>query len=182
MKCTSCKEGTLIPCFLEGLFRAHTCSTCGGDWILIEDYVSWKEHNPDLKMSGNVNFEIDDTKTALLCPISGSIMQKFRLTHDSDRRIDYSPSVGGVWLDKGEWEFLKQENLAGSLNTILTLHWQKSIREDNAKATFEDLYQSKFGDESYAKVKEVREWLNKQPEKSDLRAYILAENPYSAER
>ncbi len=46
MKCTSCKQGELDPSFIEGQFRAHTCSNCGGNWVLIEDYVAWKERNP----------------------------------------------------------------------------------------------------------------------------------------
>jgi Zn-finger nucleic acid-binding protein len=182
MKCTSCNQGELSPCFLEGQFRAHTCDSCGGNWILIEDYVTWKEHNPEFELSDKANFEVDDTKNALLCPVTGRIMQKFRIAHDCDHRLDYSASVGGVWLDNGEWDYLKQQNLAGSLNAILTAHWQKSIREDNAKATFSELYQSKFGEESYTKAREIRTWLAGHPNKADLRAYLLAEDPYSAER
>lgn len=182
MKCTSCKEGVLSPSFLEGLFRAHTCTVCGGNWVLIEDYVAWKERHPEHTFSEKADFEIEETKNAMLCPMTGSIMQKFRLTHDSDRRLDYSPSVGGVWLDKGEWEYLKQEQLAGSLNSIFTAHWQKSIRDDSAKNTLSELYRERFGEESYTKAQEMREWLNAHPRKADIRAYILAEDPYSAER
>ena len=90
--------------------------------------------------------------------------------------------VGGVWLDKGEWELLKSENLAGSLNAVLTAHWQRNIRINSTKENFAEIYQDKFGQETYKKVKELREWLYQQPNKADLRAYILAEDPYSAEK
>ncbi|WP_064608261.1 TFIIB-type zinc ribbon-containing protein [Photobacterium sp. J15] len=182
MKCTGCKVGALAPSFIDGLFRAHTCTHCGGNWILIEDYVSWKENNPEYVFSDDIACEAVDTETALLCPQSGKIMRKFRITSDTTHRLDYSAAVGGVWLDKGEWELMKKDGLAGSLNAVLTAQWQKNIRMNNAKDNFAELYKEKFGQESYNKVREVREWLNAQPNKADLRAYLLAEDPYSAER
>jgi hypothetical protein len=44
------------------------------------------------------------------------------------------------------------------------------------------IYHEKFGDDLYAKIKEMRRWLNTQPHKTDLRAYLMAEDPYSAKR
>jgi len=73
MKCTSCKNGELTPSFIDGQFRAHTCSNCGGNWILIEDYVTWKERNPQFSFDESVLCEIEDSKTALLCPATGTI-------------------------------------------------------------------------------------------------------------
>lgn len=182
MKCTSCKQGELTPSFIDGQFRAHTCSNCNGNWILIEDYVAWKERNPHFSFDENLSYEVDETKQAMLCPVSGTIMRKFRLSTTSEHRIDYSAVVGGVWLDKGEWELLKNEGLAGSLNAVLTANWQRNIRIDSTKDNFSAIYQDKFGQASYEKVKAMREWLYAQPNKADLRAYLLAEDPYSAEK
>ncbi|QUM79793.1 zf-TFIIB domain-containing protein [Moritella sp. 5] len=185
MNCTSCKNGALFPSFIEGLFRAHTCSSCGGNWILIEDYVSWKERNIDYQFSDDISIEeseIPDSKQALLCPASGSIMRKFRISSTNEHKLDYSAVVGGIWLDKGEWEWLKSEGLAGCLNAVVTQHWQKKIREKSAKDNFSDIYDAKFGHEVYSKIKQMREWLLVQDQKSDLRAYLLAEDPYSAEK
>ena len=182
MKGTSCKNGVLTPSFIDGQFRAHTCSNCGGNWILIEDYVSWKECNPQFSFDESVKCEVDDTKTAILCPVTGTIMRKLRISSSTSHRLDYSVSVGGVWLDKGEWELLKEKGLAGSLNAVLTAHWQQNIRMSSAKDNFAEIYKNKFGQESYTKVKELREWLYNQPNKADLRSYILAEDPYSAKK
>ncbi len=91
MKCPGCKGNNLVSSFLEGLFRAHTCRDCGGNWFLIEDYVVWKERNPEFIFSTDASFESEDTKSALLCPVTGRIMQKYRVVHDSDHRLDYSP-------------------------------------------------------------------------------------------
>lgn len=182
MKCTSCKVGYLAPRIMDDLFRAHTCTECGGNWILIEDYVVWKENNPDFNVADDITCEAVDTETALLCPQSGKIMRKFRITSKRPHRLDYSAFVGGVWLDKGEWDLIKQDGLAGSLNAVLSVQWQKNIRIDTAKVNFTSLYTDKFGEESYSKLKEIRQWLDDHPNKADLRAYLLAEDPYSAER
>jgi hypothetical protein len=44
------------------------------------------------------------------------------------------------------------------------------------------VYHKKFADGLYAKIKEMRRWLNTQPHKADLGAYLMAEDPYSAKR
>ena len=182
MLCTSCKSGKLNPSYIDSLFRAHTCDNCGGNWILIEDYVSWKERNPDQEFTTVEVEDVQDSGKALLCPVSGAIMRKLRINKDSAHKLDYSARVGGVWLDKGEWELLKQEGLAGSLNAILTEQWQTKIKDQKAEATFEALYREKFGDEDYEKVKQLRSWLTDNPNKADLRAYLLADDPYSAKK
>lgn len=184
MNCTSCNEGVLIAGLIEGQFRAHQCATCHGHWILIEDFVTWKEENPKHQFSDDVSLahNLNGTKKALLCPQTGTIMRKFRISGSNEHRIDYSSNVGGLWLEQGEWELLKSENIANSLNSIVTKNWQKKIREQNSKENFDNIYNNKFGQETYQKVKEFRDWLETQEHKSDLRAYLFAEDPYSAEK
>lgn len=123
MDCTKCKTGALQPSFLDGLFRAHTCSDCGGNWILVEDFVAWKEQNSEFQFAAEhtVSEDTEDTKKALLCPATGTIMRKFKITASTAHRVDYSAPVGGIWLDKGEWDLLKSEGVAGALNNVVTL-------------------------------------------------------------
>jgi hypothetical protein len=56
------------------------------------------------------------------------------------------------------------------------------MRETSAKDSFVNIYHEKFGADVYAKIKEMRRWLNTQPHKADLRAYLMADYPYSAKR
>ncbi|MEP1447558.1 MAG: zf-TFIIB domain-containing protein [Paraglaciecola sp.] len=185
MNCTACNEGTLNPSFIDGLFRAHTCSNCGGDWILIEDYAAWRERHSDYEFAKNIQFEEEqalDNKHAILCPVTHTIMRKFKISAHNSHRLDYSSRIGGLWLDKGEWELLSREGLAGSLNALVTDAWQRKIREDSAKEHFSDIYSDRFGDDVYNKIKDIRAWLQSQPHKADLRAYLMAEDPYSAKR
>ena len=94
--------------------------------------------------------------------------------------MDYSAPVGGVWLDSGEWELLKQEGLAGSLNRILTAVWQRNIQLKKTQNNLAEVYKNKFGETAYQQVKDFRQWLERQPNKTDLKAYINADDPYSA--
>lgn len=184
MKCPSCKVGELEPAFIDELFRSHKCDHCHGDWILIEDFVAWKERHPEVSLQPDLDCEEapQDSKKAMLCPLSGTIMRRFKFSAASEHRIDYSAAMGAVWLDKGEWQLLKKEGLAGSLNAIVTQAWQRNLSLETTAKNLSAVYQSKFGDQTYSKVKEIREWLQSQPNKSDLRAYLLSEDPYSTIR
>ena len=147
--------------------------------------MAWKERNPNYEFASSISFEeieAEDSKRALFCPVSGVMMRKFKLSASNDHRIDYSSAVGGIWLDKGEWDLLKAEGLAGSLNSVVTQHWQNNLKAQTAKDSFNDIYTDKFGKENYAKVKAFREWLESQNDKADLRAYVVAQNPYSASK
>ncbi|WP_241566335.1 zf-TFIIB domain-containing protein [Pseudoalteromonas sp. R3] len=137
MKCTSCGVGQLRPGFIEGLFRAHSCDHCQGDWILIEDYVAWKERNPDYQFAEHIEFgeDVQDSKRALLCPVSGTLMRKFRISATSAHRVDYSVATGGLWLDKGEWQLLKAEGLAGALNQLVTSNGNSKFAKTPASKT-----------------------------------------------
>ena len=64
----------------------------------------------------------------------------------------------------------------------MTNVWQRKIRETSAKDSFVNIHHEKFGADVYAKIKEMRRWLNTQPHKADLRAYLMADYPYSAKR
>ncbi len=152
--------------------------------------MAWKDEHPefDFEAVGELSLDdfnpdnIEDSKRALICPKSGTIMRKFRISAASSHKLDYSAAVGGLWLDNGEWELLKQEGLAGHLNAIFTQAWQNKVRQDNSMGNFGDIYQDKFGQQTYQKVKEFRDWLGAQPNRAELRAYLAATDPYSAEK
>ena len=184
MKCTSCKQGRLEPGYIDTLFSAYTCDKCGGNWIYLVDYLSWQQNAEDFDVSGlpTVAIEAEDTQQALLCPVTGSLMLKYRICHDSNHRLDLSPAVNGIWLDRGEWQLLKNRGLATSLNKIFTAPWQKQVRDDSAKATFEGLYDDKFSEQGHAKLKTLRDWLADQNQRAAMIAYLAAVDPYSANK
>ncbi|MFT5611914.1 MAG: Zn-finger nucleic acid-binding protein [Arenicella sp.] len=56
----------------------------------------------------------------MVCPVSGRLMTKYRISKDIDHRLDLSPTASVIWMDKGEWGLLKEKGLAGKLNQIFT--------------------------------------------------------------
>ena len=188
MKCTSCKTGDLQPGYLDDLFPAHNCNHCGGSYVMLDDYLKWLEYakpqdlNDPLVSVEAVADEAEDTKRAMLCPVYGTIMLKYRISKDSSHRIDINPATNGIWIDKGEWALIKAQGLAGSLNKIFTVPWQKEIKEQNAKDVLENKYLEQFGEQDYNQVKQMRQWLDKHPQRNLLVAYLAAKEPYSAIR
>jgi len=179
MKCTSCNQGALNPAYLENLFPCHTCSNCGGNLVMLSDYLRWAKDNKDTEfVSDNTKaVEADETGKAMICPKTGKLMTKYRISKDSDHRLDLSPLISAIWLDKGEWELLKQSGLAGCLNNIFTDHWQREIHSDQAADVLTALYERKFGDD-YQLIKDFRAMLNKMESRSEVIAYLIADDPY----
>ena len=178
--CPSCHQGSLQYDRLDGRLLCQTCNHCGGHWILLTDYLRWQAEAPLQPVDGApATVEAEDSKQALICPVSGKLMLKYRISSNSSHRLDLSPAVNAVWLDPGEWQLLKQEGLAARLNSIFTDPWQRQIREQSARETFTVLYRRQFGEEAYQQLKTFREWLDTQEKRSEMLAYLIADNPYS---
>jgi len=188
MHCTSCKTGELIPSKIEANFKAHTCNNCNGHWIHLDDYFGWqKKQTPMQAVVDDINVEVDtidadETKQAMLCPESSAIMTKFHIFSDIEHKLDWSEK--GIWLDKGEWELLKEKGVADKLNQIFTDEYQKNIREEKARNTFEQKYLKQFGEENYSRLKFVRSWLHDQTDedRTMMMAFLLTADPYSANK
>lgn len=183
LTCPSCKAGKLIPSFIDELFRCHTCSGCGGNWIYLADYLHWLGRDKSEPNSIEPLVEKDeyDTKNAMVCPVTGQIMLKYRISNESSHRLDLSPSISAIWLDKNEWELIKKEGLSHQLNKIFTEPWQRKVKSDQTKETLEAMYYEEFGEIDYAKLKEIRIWLSEHDKKQNMLAYLLAKNPYSTQ-
>lgn len=190
MKCTCCKTGELQLAKLEENFPCYTCNSCGGHWIHLDDYFKWQEQQPAMTaVVDEINVEVDaidgeliDSTDALLCPESGAIMTKYRITSDTEHKIDWSEK--GIWLDKGEWESMKEKGVADKLNQIFSEQWQSRIQKRRQRNTIDARYTQQFGEESYSRLRLVRSWLEEQSEENRMLmlAYLFAKDPYSKEK
>ncbi|MDE1460405.1 zf-TFIIB domain-containing protein [Spartinivicinus poritis] len=181
MKCTSCKKGVLTPTRLDKQIPCMTCNSCKGNWLYLEDYLSWKEKNPEAKFKNiKTNIKPRATTSALLCPKTSIIMSRFRISSKYEYKINLSPTINGIWLEKDVWELLKKEGLADKLNQIFTDPWQRKIKKEMSKAMFENMYQQQFGEDDYEEIKKIKAWLSKHPKKIHLIGYLHSDNPYSA--
>ena len=188
MKCTSCGIGELVPAYLDNLFPCSSCTHCGGNLIFLADYLRWMENNTDLaKLNVNSASDADsdeatvvaeETSKAMLCPKTSTLMLKYKITKDSEHKLDLSPSINAIWLDKGEWQLLVSKGLAGKLNEIFTDNWQRKIREAKTADTMEAMYEREFGD-SYTEIKAFRELIHTMKNKPEVIAYLVSDDPYS---
>lgn len=181
MKCPVCKTTELQPISLEQKLLASTCENCGGRWVSSTDYWGWLEQQDSTSSEepfAEVVFEVNDTVAAKLCPDCGHILIKYKVGHGLNFFLDHCNSCNGVWLDPNEWEVLKSRNLHDELHRIFTTSWQKQIREEEIRGKFEKLYEEKFGEQDYAEIKRIREWLEQHPQRSSLLAYLIEEDPY----
>ncbi|MFK8018450.1 MAG: hypothetical protein AB8B86_01660 [Pseudomonadales bacterium] len=185
MKCTSCKQGELAPAHIDNMLPSNTCTQCGGSLIFLKDYLRWRDLHGDVEGSvaakqGNTETdEADESRRALICPVSGKLMLKFRISKETDRKIDLSPSINAIWLDKGEWALLKTNGVANHLNEVFTHTWQRKVREANSRDTLDAMYAEDFG-EHYGAVKEFKKIVEKLECKPELIAYLVADDPYEA--
>jgi Zn-finger nucleic acid-binding protein len=181
MLCTVCKQGKLTYTYLEDSLPCHQCVACRGHWIKLDAYLNWlgrRDANEDrLEKSG---FEVNsaDSRQVLICPETGSLMLKFKVSNHMDCHIDYSSACAGVWLDTGEWEVLKQAGLVFQLNQIATDVWQSRLRKERAKKVFEEKYEGLFGAEDHQKLKELKTWLADKDKAREMLAYLSSKNPY----
>jgi Zn-finger nucleic acid-binding protein len=74
-------------------------------------------------------------------------MTKYRISADTQHRLDLSPTVNAVWLDKGEWNLIKEKGLATKLSDIFTDHWQHEILDAETSEVLQQLYARRFGDQ-----------------------------------
>lgn len=181
MKCTVCENGVLNPSYLDSLLPCHTCSNCEGSLLRMGDYFRWQDQiDDDIDGAETIPVEViaEETSKAIICPKSGALMTKYRISKDTYHRLDFSSPLNAVWMDKGEWALLKKNGLSTRLNNVFTNHWQQEIRAQESADIMEELYKRRFG-EHYQVLKEFREVLSGIEQRSAAIAYLMADDLYS---
>lgn len=183
MACPSC-GGDFKKYQLDEYLLGESCIKCNGVSFSLSDYLYYLSRssavNEDLDKSQNIEMD-EDTKTALRCNC-GQLMSKYKISHESDRRVDNCSACQTIWLDNGEWQYLRSNNLHRVINKIFTDPYQRNIRLQNTKNVLHKNYNQLLGEEDYTHIKDVRCWIENNPNKSVLKAYLNAQNPYSVEK
>jgi Zn-finger nucleic acid-binding protein len=185
-KCPICKKTDLQLIQHDNQPPVSECSTCGGMWVRANEYASWlKTQTPgkyDLTNAEEASkrFPITDSHQAAICPDCGHFLRKYKVSSNFDFQLDRCNNCNGVWLDKNEWQVLQATDLQDEINKIFTQPWQKQILDEITARKFEAMYLERFGESDYAKIKEVRNWLQEHPNRNILIAYLLDKDPYSA--
>jgi Zn-finger nucleic acid-binding protein len=181
MQCPVCKTKHLEPVELEDRLTAAGCGGCGGRWVSRQAYDRWlKGHGDTLpeKPFSEVSVEVGEVGEAKICPDCGRILLKYKAGHGLDFFVDHCGGCGGVWLDRNEWDALRERNLHDEIHRVFSTSWQAQVRGEAMREKLDAVYAARFGAETYGRLKETREWLHEHPQRLALLAFLSDEDPY----
>lgn len=188
MKCPQCKHDHLPPFKLEPNLGAMRCEKCGGVLLDLVAYRLWQElHAAELTSTADLIADPkqppeqgpEESMGALSCAKCQRIMLKFRYSTQTRHRLDVCSHCDEVWLQEHEWEFLKSHALHGELPKVFTDPWQRKLREQQTRQTFEQQWDQRLGEEMHAKTRDIDSWLREHPRRSAILDYLLAADPYA---
>lgn len=173
MQCPVCKKKTMVPIGLAADLMGLACIECSGVWLDRTEYDAWRlKHPGELPETDTpVQLAVSETNKAKICPRCGYLLLPYRVGHGLSFSIDCCKACGGVWCDRGEWDAIKAKNLHGNLHDIVSHHWQAAIRQADVQESIEQTYARHLGPD-YEKAKEIKAWVNAQPQRALLLAYL----------
>ncbi len=162
---------------IEPGLEVYECPKSGGLWIPLQSYLAWKDRHPEptpAPVEAEALLLQDDSRQrALICPESGRLLLRYRVGHGLPFHLDRSPSTGGVWLDKGEWEALKSRGLHVALHLIFTASYQRQVRSSEYREKLTQTFRDRIGAADFAKVTEFGAWLAQHPKRREICCYLL---------
>jgi hypothetical protein len=171
--------GPMEPVTLESGLEAWRCGTSGGHYIPADSYLRWLQDQParlpHLPRAGEAVSSEGEAPEARLCPETGTIMGRFRVGHGFPFTIDRS-ITGGVWLDGGEWEALRERNFHDEIHLIFTAPWQRHIRAARSREVYEDRLQTALGCELFDRLVSLRQELGGHPHRNLALSYLMEGN------
>ena len=166
---------SMEPVLLESGLEAYRCSESGGHYLPLQAYLRWIQQQParlpHLPEPGEPTELAVDTSKTLFCPESGTLMSRFKVGHGFAFSIDRS-TTGGVWLDGGEWEALRQRNFHDEIHLVFTAPWQKKVRTAHAQAIYEQTLTASLGPDLLDRLTILRKELMEHPRRDLALAYL----------
>jgi Zn-finger nucleic acid-binding protein len=182
MNCPVCKTPELISTDLESNLTSFRCPECGGNWIRGAEYWRWLErHGPNLpeRSDQDSGLSLAEPGKHIDCPECRFRMVKYLVGHGFSFTLDQCGGCKGIWLDRNEWEALKERNLHDDVNAMFTSFWQAEAQRELRRKRLEEIYISRFGAEDYAEVTRIRAWLEAHPKRPELLAYLTDTDPFA---
>jgi len=155
---------------------AYQCPESEGVFLPAESYFRWlgrqSDRLPHLPVSSeDIEEAVEDTESAKICPETGLIMQRFKVGHGFSFYLDRSPS-GSIWLDKGEWEALKQRQFHDELHLIFTAPWQSKVRQRQRQEVERRILEERLGSQLLGKLDDLRSELAEHEHRQLAVAYL----------
>jgi Zn-finger nucleic acid-binding protein len=182
MNCPVCKTPELISTDLESNLTSYRCPECGGNWIRGAEYWRWLErHGPNLpeRSDQDSGLSLAEPGKHIDCPECRFRMVKYLVGHGFSFTLDQCGGCKGIWLDRNEWEVLKERNLHDDVNAMFTSFWQAEAQRELRRKRLEEIYISRFGADDYAEISRIRAWLLAHPKRPELLAYLTDKDPFA---
>lgn len=173
MDCPQCKGYRLEPYEIEAGLLASRCGKCSGTLLPLMNYRYWVDNNPDFKVDLSTELVAEDSDKAKICPKCSRMMTKFKIGMEPSNKLELCTSCDEAWLDHGEWQLLKTLDIHNQLPSIFTDAWQRNIRIKQQENKLQTHYQKEWGEETFEKVDNFKQWLNQQPTKSSIVQYLI---------
>lgn len=175
MNCPTCgtAQSLTIGEIAPGL-DSFRCANCLGNWVRLDQYLSWRDRSPSSEATPPVSATTATEPPPVLrrCPDCSFILARYRVASDASFVLDRCRNCHGVWFDRDEWELIGARGLALRLADVFSDEWQRDIRQAEQAAAIERLFENRLGSAELARAREVREWVNSHPKKSDILAYL----------
>ena len=161
---------------LEGGLMAYRCPETGGIYIPSASYMRWLSQQParkpQLPETGAEQQTVQTDRPAAICPESGTIMTRYKVGYGFKFTIDRS-ITGGIWLDAGEWDALRQRNFHDELNLIFTQSWQHNILRAEQKQGRRQRMEQKFGADLLNRIDALKADIQAHANSEELIAYLM---------
>ncbi|QCB47862.1 hypothetical protein E5678_18595 [Hydrogenophaga sp. PAMC20947] len=164
LQCVCGAPAPLWPAELLPGLPVQACETCHGSLVSLDDYRQWLEGRPESPQPEPSDRPVTTHSTpARACPRCTRLMERLRVSHEPDFRLDRCVGCQCVWLDAGEWPALVDAGLALRLNEVLADGWQRRVREEVVHHRREDELRARHGDACVDDLIRIRAWLHSQP-------------------
>ena len=176
MLCTSCNTGTLMPTRIDENGPAcYQCNHCNGALLSLAPYLDWVKTQRDANDAGMHSFaddEAKDTKRALPCPKCSRLMLRYNVLADKAHGLDFCFHCEEVWLDAGEWQYLKAQGLHTRITSISTDPYQRRLREQALRDSALQRFRGVVGEDGFNEVQRFAAWLKNQPARDAILRHL----------
>ncbi len=100
MNCPACQVNDLRPALTKQGVEVDYCDKCGGIWLDKGEIFHFTKRRRELA-NGLATAMKHARASSRKCPKTGETLQEIPLL-DGQLAIDFSPTTGGMWFDKGE--------------------------------------------------------------------------------
>jgi Zn-finger nucleic acid-binding protein len=179
MKSPRDQNATLVQTQILPGLDAHICPTSGGVWIDVIQYWDWFRTQPGFPKP-LASFESprpvdidDDHNGPVLSPRTGRLMRKCRVGSGLGFRIDFEPQ-SGFWLDRGEYESLKEHNLHDELHLICSPEYQLALVRMQTSESEQSRFERKLGTENCDRISSFAKWFARLGDHPVAMAYLMS--------